>query len=73
MWQIPLQAKVTDLKRHMLVLDGPDGTESLNPFYEVPSCARMLKYIEIFKKDRPSPYKAINNVYKLKSIKPEIR
>ena len=31
----------------------------------------MLKHIEIFKKDRPSPAEAINNVYKLPSIEPE--
>ena len=61
MWRIPLQAKVTDLKRHILFLDGLNGTESLNPLYEVPSCACMLKHIEIFKKDRPPPSKAINN------------
>ena len=63
MWRITLKAKVTDLNRHTLILDSPDGTESLNPFYVVPTCARMLKQIEIFKKDRPSPAKAINNVY----------
>ena len=33
----------------------------------------MLKHIEIFKKDRPSPAEAINNVYELPSIEPEIR
>ena len=73
MWRIPLQAKVTELKRHTLVLDGLNRTESLNPLYEVPSCARMLKHIEIFKKDRPPPSEAINNVYKLTSIEPAIR
>ena len=73
MWIIPLQAKVTDLKKHTLVLDGPNGTELLNPLYEVPSYARMLKHVEIFKKDRPSPAEAINNVYELPSIEPAIR
>ena len=71
-WRIPLQTKVTDLKRHILVLDGLNGTESLNPLYEVPSCTRMLKHIEILKKYRPSPSEAINYVYKLPSIKPAI-
>ena len=73
MWQIPLQAKVNDLKRHTLVLDGPNGTESLNPLYEVPSCTRMLKHIDVFKKDRPSPSEAINNVYEFPIIEPAIR
>ena len=73
MWLTPLQAKVTELKRHTLVLDGPNGTESLNPLYEVPSCARILKHIEVFKKDRPPPSEAINNVYELPSIEPAIR
>ena len=72
MWQIPLQAKVTELKRHVLVLDGPNGTDSLNPLYEVPSFARMLKNIQVFKKDRPSPSEAINNVYELPIIEPAI-
>ena len=58
---------------HTLVLDGPNGTDSLNPLYEVPSCARMLKHIEDFQKDRPYPSKAINDVYELSSIEPAIR
>ena len=33
----------------------------------------MLKHIDIFKKDRPAPTDAINNVYKLPSIEPAIR
>ena len=33
MWRITLQTKVTDLKRHTLVVDGHNGTESLNPLY----------------------------------------
>ena len=33
----------------------------------------MLKHIEIFKKDRPSPSEDINNVYELPSIEPAIR
>ena len=73
MWRIPLQAKVTDLKRHTLILDGPNGTESINPLYEVPSCARTLKQIEILKKYIPSPSEAINNVCELPSIEPAIR
>ena len=73
MWIIPLKAQVTDLNRHTLILDIPNGTESLNPLYVVPTCARMLKHIDIFKKDRPSPAEAINNVYELPSIEPAIR
>ena len=65
--------KLTDLKKHTLILDSPNGTESLNPLYVVPSCASMLKHIEIFKNDRPYPAEAINNVYDLPSIKPAIR
>ena len=72
-WQIPVQANITNLKRHTLVLDDPNRTDLLNPLYEVPSCARMLKHIEVFKKDRPSPSEAINNVYEFPSIDPEIR
>ena len=33
----------------------------------------MLKHIEIFKKDRPSPAEAINNIYKLPSTELEIK
>ena len=33
----------------------------------------MLKHIEVFKKYRPSPSEAINNVYELSSIEPKIR
>ena len=58
---------------HKLLLEVPNGTESLNPLYEVPSCTRMLEHIEAFKTDRPSPLEAINNVYELTSIEPEIR
>ena len=73
MWRIPLKAEVTDLKIHTLVLDRPNGTESLNPLYKVPSCTCMLKHIESFKTDRPSPSVAINNVCELPSIEPAIR
>ena len=73
MWRIPLKVQVTDLNRHTLIIEIPNGTESLNPLYVVPICARMLKHIDIFKKDRPAPAEAINNVYKLPSIEPEIR
>ena len=62
MWRIPLQTKVTDIKRHTLVIYAPNRTESLNHLYEVPSCTRMLEHIEAFKTDRPSPLEAINNV-----------
>ena len=72
-WRIPIQSKVTDLKKHTLILDGPNGTELLNLLYVVPSYARMLKHIEIFKNHRPSPAEAINNVYELPSIEPAIR
>ena len=73
MWRIPLKAQVTDLNRHTPILDSPNGTELLNPLYVVPTCTRMLKHIEIFKKGRPSPAEAINNVYELPSIEPAIR
>ena len=46
---------------------------SLTPLYEVPSCAHMLKHIEAFKTDQPSPSEAINNVYELPRIEPAIR
>ena len=72
MWRITLKEKVTDLNRHTLILDSPNGTELTNPLYAVPTYARMLKHIETFKKDRPSPAEAINNVYQLSSIEPEI-
>ena len=73
MWRIALNAKFTYLNRHTLILDSSNTTESMNPLYIVPTCACMLKHIKIFKKDRPSPSEAINNVYKLPSIEPEIR
>ena len=72
-WKIPLKEKFTDLNRHTIILDSPNGTESLNPSYVVPTCSHMLKHIDIFKKDRPSPAEAIKNFYKLPSIEPAIR
>ena len=62
MWRIPLKAQVADINRHTLILYSPNGTESPNPLYIVPTYAHMLKHIDIFKKDRPSPAEAINNV-----------
>ena len=58
---------------HTLVIDGPNGTEPLNTLYEVPSCARMLEHIEVFKTDQPSPLEAINNVYEFPNIDTAIR
>ena len=64
MRRIPLKVQVNDINMHTLILDTPNVTELLNPLYVAPTCARILKHIEIFKKDRPSPAEAINNVYK---------
>ena len=36
MWRISLQEKVTDLKKHTLIIYSLNGTESLNPLYVVP-------------------------------------
>ena len=73
MWRIPLKVQVTDLNRHPLILDSPNGTESKNPLYVAPTCARIPKHIDILKKNRPAPSKANNNVYELPSIEPAIR
>ena len=70
LWRIPLQAHVTNLNTHTLLLDGPTGTESLNSLYSVPSTAKMLNHIEAF---ASQPAETINNVYELPSIEPTIR
>ena len=72
MWRIPLKSQFNDLNRHTLILDSPNGTESLNPLYVFPTCACMFKHIDILKKNRPAPAEAINNVYELPSIEPVI-
>ena len=74
LWRVPLQAKVTNLNAHTLLLDGPNGTESLNSLYSLPSSTTMLNHIEAFTQGpTPSPVEAINNVYELPSIEPAIR
>ena len=71
LWRVPLQANVTNLNQHTLLLDGPTGTESLNSLYAVPSSAAMVQHIKLF--SRPNPSEAINNVYELPSIERAVR
>ena len=71
LWRIPLQDEVTSLNEHTLLLDGPDGRDTLHSMYAVPSSAEMLAHIELFSK--PNPAEAINNLYDLPSIERAVR
>ena len=66
LWRIPLQAQVTDLKMHTLLLNGPMGRESLNSLYTVPTTASVLAHIEAFDSNQAAG-ETINNVYELPS------
>ena len=68
-----LQEHITKINTHTLNLDGPDGTESLNLMYAVPSTTRMMDHIYSFSANLPNSVEAINNVYELPSIETEIR
>ena len=70
MWRIPLQAQVTDLDLHTLILNDPTGYESFYSLYTVPISAAVLEHIEMFNNypERPAAEKSIRNVYKLPII-----
>merc|ERR1712051_96079 len=71
LWRIPLQDEVTSLNEHTLLIDGPDGRDTLHSLYTVPSSVEMLAHIELFSK--PNPAEAIDNLYKLPSIERAVR
>ena len=48
LWYVPLQAHVTNLNMHTLLLNGPTGCESINSLYTTPLSADMLDHIELF-------------------------
>ena len=68
--RILLQAQVTNLNLHTLILNGPTGQESFNSLYTVPSSAAVLEHIERFNNDSDKlpEQEAIHNVYDLPSI-----
>ena len=71
--RVPLQAHVTNLSNHTLVIDCSTGTESLNSLYSLPSTAKILNHIKASTQDlMPSPLEATNNVYELPSIESAI-
>ena len=73
MGRVLLQHNATNLNKETLLINGSTGTGSLNSVYTVPSSTRTLVHIIASCKDLSDPVGAINNVYDLPSIKPEIR
>ena len=73
LWQVLLQAHVTNLNAHTLLHNGPTGTDSLNSLYFVSSTTKLLNHIEDFTKYIPSSMEVINTVYQLPYIKLAVR
>ena len=72
LWRIPLTSTIRNINTDTLLLDSPDGRNSLNALYKVPPVSAMLGHIDALR-DRPPPTHAINHVYELPSVEPAIR
>ena len=67
LWRIPLQAHVTDLSIHTILLNSLSGQESLNSLYTVPTSASVLAHIESFNSEHAAG-ETINNIYEVPSL-----
>ena len=67
LWRIPLQAQVTDLKMHTLLLNGLTVCESLNSLYTIPTTTSVLAHFNAFNFNQAAG-KTVNNVYELPSL-----
>ena len=56
----------------MLLLNSPDGRDTINALYSVPPISAMCHHIDAIR-DRPPPCESINHVYELPSVEPIIR
>ena len=72
LWRISLQAQVTDLNVHTLLLNGPMVRESLNSLYTVPTTASFLAHIKAFNSNQAAG-ETINNVYELPILARAVR
>ena len=73
LWRIPLTDTVTNQNTQTVLLNSPDGRQSLNSMYHVPSTEDIMSKLNILLDQRPDPREAINNVYDMPSIEPAIR
>ena len=73
LWRILLQANITNINTNMLLLDSPDGRQSLNSLFTVPTLETDLDHLQILLDKRPNTKEAIHHVYALSSIEPAIR
>ena len=61
------------LNTETVLLDSPNGQHTIKSMYEVPHKSAMLEHLAVFIQDIPPLREAINNVYKIASIKKYIR
>ena len=72
LWRIPLTSTVKNINTNTLLINSPNGRNSLNVLYSVPPAGTMLGHINAMR-DRPPPTHATNHVYELPSVEPSIR
>ena len=73
LWRIPLRDTVTNQNTQTVLLNSPNGRQSLNSMYHVPSTETIIGKLGILLNERPDPKEAINNVYDMPSLEPAIR
>ena len=73
LWRVPLTKHITNINTDTLLLDSPDGMDSLNTTYAVPSTETICNKLHILLKQAPDSNEAIHNVYDIPSIQPAIR
>ena len=71
--EYPLTSNVTNQNTETVLLDSPDGRQSLNAMYVLPSTEQIRNKLSILLDHRPDPKEAINHVYDMPSIQPAIR
>ena len=72
LWRIPLTRNVKNININTLLLNSPDGRDTLNALYSVTPISAMRRQIDAMR-DRPLPWETITHVYELPSVEPAIR
>ena len=73
LWRILLQANITNINTDTLLLNSPDGRQSLNSLFTVPTTETVLDHLQILPDERPDTKEVIHHIYDLPSIEPAIQ
>ena len=66
-------SKHQNINTDTLLLDSPDGQQSLNSLFPIPTTESVLDHIQILLDEHPDAKDTIHNIYNLPSIEQAIR